>query len=102
MKLARVDVKKLPRYLLAQDEAFFKMMFGLLEKKGNSSLAQHSWQLLSRLPVAPLIYDQIVQLQAVRQNGDWHQVLSASSEYQLIYALHVIEFLIQDHSSSAR
>lgn len=57
VKLARVDVKKLPRYLLAQDEAFFKMMFCLLEKKGNSSLAQHSWQLLSRLPVAPLIYD---------------------------------------------
>jgi len=46
------------------------MMFGLLElkkeekegQKQASALAQHSWQLLSRLPVAPLIYDQILQL----------------------------------------
>ncbi|KRW99755.1 Armadillo-type fold [Pseudocohnilembus persalinus] len=100
----RVDVKKLPRYILSKDEQFFKLIFILLDQKGQ--VANETWKLVSRLPPSPIIYKKIVALQEVReaQNKEeaWNKYLSLEHKYTLLYNLLVIEHLLESNLESSQ
>jgi hypothetical protein len=58
-----------------------------------------TWQLLSRLPIAPHVYHKIVTLEDVRSTlpkPQWKALLDPACAYKLIYALHIIQFLLEE------
>lgn len=88
----------MPRYLLSRDEKFFNMAFSLLDRKGN--VAAETWKLLARLPISPVLYEKILRLDEIRdkEQPNWENILNTKSIYKLLYALHVIEYLMQEGS----
>ncbi|EAR94410.2 ubiquitin carboxy-terminal hydrolase (macronuclear) [Tetrahymena thermophila SB210] len=90
-----IDVTSMPRYILARDEKFFKMVFDLLDRK---DVANATWRFISRLPISPVLYEKIVKLEGIRneKNPNWETVLGGESMYKLLYNLHVIEYLMEE------
>lgn len=95
VNIESIDVTQMPRYILARDEKFFKMVFDLLDRK---DVANDTWRFLSRLPISPVLYEKIVKLEGIRNQKDpkWETVLGGESMYKLLYNLHVIEHLMEE------
>lgn len=61
IEIEKLDVTKLPRFILTHNEKFFELLMSLLDLKGK--IAGEAWKLLSRLPVSPKLYEKIVLLE---------------------------------------
>lgn len=94
----RVEITSLPRYILSTNTEYFHLLFSLLGY--GDQVAVEAWKLLNRLPTSPQIFADIVQLKGVRDVPEsektWRHILDSSSSYKLLYALHVIEYLMED------
>ncbi|EGR27434.1 hypothetical protein IMG5_196170 [Ichthyophthirius multifiliis] len=89
VEIENVNIEQMPRYLLSRDENFFQMIFCLLDKE---SLAEDAWMLLSRLPISPILYNQILDC----KGADWEIILGNKSVYKQLYNLHLMEYLMED------
>ena len=95
----KVDITKLPRYLISANDEYFELIFSLLDFGGK--IAIETWKLLNRLPTSPHMFAEIVLLKGVREatdpaKRDWNHILDLESKYKLLYALHIIEYLMED------
>ena len=99
----KVHTKTLPRFILSTNNQYFPLLFSLLDHGGK--LAVETWKLLNRLPTSPQTYVDIVQLTGVREAADkerdWKHVLDPSSSYKLLYALQLIEYLMENEHIEA-
>ncbi|KRX05033.1 hypothetical protein PPERSA_06667 [Pseudocohnilembus persalinus] len=94
-----VDIQKLPRYILAQNEQFYDKLFALLEKttKHNNQQAQNKIiDLLNYLPTSKKIYQEIKNFEGIinQQKPIWAQIFQKESDFELEYNLVVIAHLI--------
>jgi len=92
----KIDVVTLARYIISTNEEYFKLIFSLLDFGGK--IAIEAWKLLNRLPTSPQIFADIVALHGVRDQAEkkWNNILDPNSAYKMLYALHVIEYLMED------
>jgi len=97
----KIDIKTLPRYILSTNEEYFSLIFSLLDFGGK--IAIEAWKLLNRLPTSPKIFADVVTLKGVRETADkkWELILDPNSAYKMLYALHVIEYLMEDDEEEA-
>lgn len=61
---------------------------------------EQAWHLLRRLPPSPTYFKQIVTFEGIRNEQDWDRVLSSSSNFRLLYSLHIIEFLMSNDATN--
>ena len=98
IKEEKVDITELPRYILTTNTEYFQIFFSLLDF--GSKIAIETWKLLNRLPTSHQVFSEIVRLKGIRESPtiekDWSQVLDPSSGFKLLYALQVIEYLMED------
>jgi len=94
-----VDVKTLPRYIISTNDTYFQEIFSLLDLGGK--IATSAWKLINRLPTSPQIFADIISLKGVRdsETKNWNNILDSVSTYKLLYALHVMEYLMEEESS---
>ena len=95
----KIDVHTLVRYIISQNLEYFHSIFSLLDCGGQ--VANEAWKLLNRLPTSPEIFENILMLKGVKDasDRDWSSLLDSSSTYKLLYSLHVLEYLMEDHGS---
>jgi ubiquitin carboxyl-terminal hydrolase 34 len=91
-----IDTKCLPRFIISTNEAYFNEIFTLLDFGGK--IATSAWRLINRLPTSPQLFADIIALKGIRDAADkkWDLVLDSVSTYKLLYALHVMEFLMEE------
>ena len=95
----KVDIVSLARYIISANDEYFQLIFSLLNFGGKISI--EAWKLLNRLPTSPQVFADVVMLKGVREAEgpaarDWNSILDLSSKYRLLYALHMIEYLMED------
>ncbi|CAD8066392.1 unnamed protein product [Paramecium primaurelia] len=77
-----LDEQKLPRYQLAHNERFYRLMFHFINQ--SDQIAQECWKLLCSLPV----------FEAAKQRILNFEDFTKDRSYQLIYSIKIIEHLL--------
>jgi len=92
----KVDITTLARYIISTNKEYFHIIFSLLDFGGK--IAIEAWKLLNSLPTSSEIFADIVSLKGIREaeQKNWDHILDSSSTYKMLYALHVIEYLMED------
>ena len=91
----KIDTTVLTRYIISRQQEYFHEIFSLLDCGG--VVATEAWKLLNRLPTSPEIFSDILLLTGVKETSEkaWDHILDSNSTYRLLYALHVIEYLME-------
>lgn len=94
-----VDEKTLPRYILANHDDFYDLMFELFDDSKNNG--HEAWKLLQRLPTSHNLMNMIINLEGIKdaQKPDWSKIFPQQSPYRLLYTLKIIEYLMSDTSN---
>lgn len=79
-----------PKFLVAQNQLYFDLLFALLAKS-SALLVEPVWALLQKLPVNAKLHEDISQLHGT-ENG-WDGLLDSRSTHKLLYSLKIIEGL---------
>lgn len=79
-----------PKYLVAQNQQHFELLFALLAKS-SAKLVEPVWDLLQKLPVNAKLHQDISLLQGAQE--DWNRLLDSRSTHKLLYSLKIIEGL---------
>ena len=84
------DKKGHPKYLLAQNQQYFELLFALLAKS-SPALVEPVWELLQKLPVNAKLHQDISSLQGAQEG--WDSLLDSRSTHKLLYSLKIVEGL---------
>jgi hypothetical protein len=79
-----------PKYLVAENQQYFELLFALLAKS-SASLVEPVWELLQKLPVNAKLHEDISQLHETKEG--WNSLLDSRSTHKLLYSLKIIEGL---------
>ena len=79
-----------PKYLVAQNQGYFELLFALLAKS-SPSLIEPVWELLQKLPVNAKLHQDLCQLQGAKEG--WNSLLDSTSTHKLLYSLKIMEGL---------
>ena len=89
-KESQISEKALPRYIIGSSEAWFEILFGLLERGGE--VGELALELVMRLESWGRILGELRQVESV----DWKQVLNSESKPRLLYELQIVEYLMEE------
>lgn len=87
---AGYDKQGHPKYLVAQNQGHFELLFALLAKS-SPLLVEPVWELLQKLPVNAKLHQDISQLRGAKEG--WNSLLDSRSTHKLLYSLKIIEGL---------
>lgn len=103
--------RQMPRHILSSEPAYFGLLFRALAL-GDDEVTSQVWTLLQRLPTNPELYHALSTLDFARlqqpqpksqpqsQPVDWNATLDSSSEFKLLYALQIVEALMEPVEAS--
>lgn len=87
----QIHAESLPRALLANDPEAFALLF---EALSDPRVVDEAWDLLIRLPTNQTLLSRLRTME-----GEWTEVLDAEEVHKLLYALQIVEALVEEGGS---
>ena len=99
VEINEVNIKILPRYLISQNNDYYRILFNLIAENGR--IADDVWRLLNRLPTSPEILKKVMSLEGIKntETPNWSVLLDIKNNYLLLYCLNIFEYLMEDETA---
>lgn len=82
-----------PSFVLTNNQAYFKLLFGLLAM--DEQVAQMAWDLLAKLPTNAAMEASIASFHTAAQAPEWSELIDPTSAFSLLYALRIVKAALQ-------
>jgi hypothetical protein len=83
---------EMPRFKIANNQTYFNLVFSLLEISGE--VASQTWTLIRAMATSPKLYRRVLELNK-SVDFDWKEIFDSSSIYRMLYALQIVESLLE-------